>query len=66
MNIFWGMKTLWIFFWAIGLYLGIISIHFKVFSEGQGKKWGIYFWVAKISNIFFAVFEIPDIFWGEG
>ena len=43
------------YFWGhhkIGLCLGVISIHFMVFSEDQGKKWGIYFWVAKISNIF--------------
>ena len=25
---------------------------------------GIFFGVAKISNIFFGVLEIPDIFWG--
>ena len=42
-------------FWChhkIGLYLGVISMHFRVFSKGQGTKWGIFFWVAKISNIF--------------
>ena len=34
-NIFLGLKILWIFFWGhhkIGLYLGVISMHFKVFS----------------------------------
>ena len=35
-------------------------MHFRVFSLGQSM--GIYFWVAKISNIF-GVLEIPDIFW---
>ena len=35
----------------IGLYLGVISMHFRVFSEGQGTACG-YFWVAKISYIF--------------
>ena len=33
-KIFWGMKILWIFFWGhhkIGLYLGVISMHFWVF-----------------------------------
>ena len=25
---------------------------------------GIFFWVAKFSNIFFGVLEIPDIFFG--
>ena len=34
-NIFWGMKILWIFFWGhpkIGLVLGVISMYFRVFS----------------------------------
>ena len=31
----------------------IISMHFRVFSEGQGTEW----------RIFFGVLEIPDIFW---
>ena len=34
-NIFLGMKILWMFFWGhhkIGLYLEVISMHFKVFS----------------------------------
>ena len=34
-NIFWGMKILWIFWGShhkIGLYLGVISMHFRVFS----------------------------------
>ena len=47
----------------IGLYLRVISIHFRDFSLGQGTEWGIFFGVAKISNIF-GVLEIPDIFWG--
>ena len=44
----------------IYLYLGVTSIHFNVFSQGQGTEWGL-FWVGKISNIF-GVLEIPDIF----
>ena len=55
MNIFWGMKILWIFSLGhhkIGLYLRVISMHFRVFSSGQGTEWGIFFWVAKI-QIFF-------------
>ena len=35
MNIFCGMKSLWRFFEGhhkFGLYLGVISMHFKVFS----------------------------------
>ena len=39
LNIFVGMKILWIFFGGhhkIGRYLEVISMHFRVFSEGQG------------------------------
>ena len=36
----------------IGLYLGVISMHFRIFSEGQGTEWGIFLGVSKISNIF--------------
>ena len=62
-NIFWGMKTVDIFC----LYLGVISIHFRVSSLGQGTEWGIIFGVAK--NSFYwggggGVLEIPDYFWG--
>ena len=35
MNIFGGLRILWIFLWGHhkkGLYLGVISIHFRVFS----------------------------------
>ena len=37
---------LWMFFGVItklDLYLGVISMHFRVFSEGPGTEWG-YFW----------------------
>ena len=40
------MKTLWIFLGGhhkIGLYLGIISMHFRVFSEGQGTYFVDYY-----------------------
>ena len=53
------MKILWIFFGGhrkIGLYFEDISMHIRVFSEGQGTEWyrmEDIFWVAKISNIFF-------------
>ena len=60
------MNILWICFGGssqIGLYLGVICIHFRVFSYGQGTEWGVFFGVAKISNIFW-VLEIPDIFVG--
>ena len=39
------MKTLWIFLGGhhiIGLYLGVISMLFIVFSEGQGREWDIF------------------------
>ena len=52
---FGGMKILCIFFRGhhkTGLYLGVISMHFRVFSKGQIREWGIFFGVAKISNIF--------------
>ena len=61
---FFGMKILWIFFCGhhkIGLYLGVISMHFRAISYGQCTEWWIFFGVAKISNIFM-VLEIPDIF----
>ena len=35
MNILLGMNLLWMIFWGhhkIGLYLGVISMHFRVFS----------------------------------
>ena len=34
-----------------GLYLWVISVHFRVFSYDQGTEWGIFIWVAEISNI---------------
>ena len=45
LNIFGGMKILWIFF-------GVITkldytLHFRVFSEGQGTKWRIFFGLLK-------------------
>ena len=55
MNIFWGMKILWILYLGhheICLYLGVISMHVRVVSSGLVTEWGIIFWVAKISNIF--------------
>ena len=55
-----GMKILWIFFWGhhkTGLFFffwegGVISMHFRVFSYGQGTEWEYFGGVAKISNIF--------------
>ena len=51
---FLGMKILWIFLGGnhkIGLYLGVISMHFRV-SFSQGTEWGI-FWELLKFQIFF-------------
>ena len=43
MNIFWGMKILWIFFWGhhkIGLYLGAIAMHFRAFLKVKVQNGG--------------------------
>ena len=64
MNIFWGMKILSIFLGVhnkFGLYLGVISMHFRVFFYGQGIEWGIFFGVPKFQIFVFWVLEIPDI-----
>ena len=50
------MKILLIFLGGhhkIGLYLWVISMHFRVFSLGHVTEWGIFFWAAEISNIYF-------------
>ena len=39
-DIFWGHRT-------IELYLEVISMHFRVFSEGQGTEWRIFFGLLK-------------------
>ena len=31
----------------IGLELGVISMHFRVFSQGKGTEWGYFWGVAK-------------------
>ena len=41
-------------------------MHFKVFSLGQGTEFGIFFWVAKISNVFFGCLKFLIFFGGEG
>ena len=46
MNIFWGMKILWILFLdhhKIGLYLGAISMHLGSFLKVKVQNGG-YFW----------------------
>ena len=53
---FWGMKILWTFFWVhhkIGLYSGVISMHFRFFFLKVKVQNGEYFLgVGKFSNIF--------------
>ena len=54
MNTFLDMKILWIFFGGhhkIGLYLGVISMHFRSFLKVKVQNGGI-FAVAKNSSIF--------------
>ena len=65
-NIRLGMRILWMFFWGlhkIGLYLGVFSMHFSVFSYRQGTELGIFFGWLKF-GIFFGVLEISDIYFG--
>ena len=50
MDIFWGSSQNWAIF-----------LFFKIKVQNGG-----YFWAAKISNIFFGVLEIPDIFGLKG
>ena len=62
MNIFEGMKILKIYFGGHQkLYLGVICMHFRVFSKGQGTEWGIFFGLVKFQH-FLGVLEIPEIF----
>ena len=63
-----GMKILWIFLWGhlkIGLYLGVIFMHFRDFLLRQGTELGIFFGVAKISNIFLGCLKFLIFFLGE-
>ena len=41
-------------------------MHFKVFSKGLGTELGIFFGVAKISNIFLRCLKFLIFFGGEG
>ena len=40
-------------------------MHLMIFSKGQGIEWGIFFWVAKISNIVWGCLKFL-IFFGGG
>ena len=66
MNIFWGMKILWIFFWGhpkIGLVLGVIAMYLRSFLKVNIQNQDI-FLGCKNFKYFFGVLEISDIFWG--
>ena len=56
MDIFWGHHK-------IGLYLGVISIHFRVFSKVKVQNGGIFGSLKFL--IFFGYKEFVDIFWGH-
>ena len=67
-NIFRGMKILWIFsrgHHKIGLYLGVISMHLGSFLKVKVQNSGYFLGLLKFQT-FFGVLEIPDIFGGEG
>ena len=57
-DIFWGHHK-------IGLYLDVISMHFRVFLKVKIQNGGYIFGLLKFQMSFFLVLEIPDIFWGE-
>ena len=38
-------------------------MHFRVFPQGQGTEWGIFFGLLTF-RIFLGVLEIPDIYFG--
>ena len=62
-------EDLWIYLGGhnkIRLYLGVIYMHFRIFSYGHwGTEWGIFWGVAKISNIFWRCLQFLIIFWSE-
>ena len=68
MNIFWGYEDFVDFFggssqnWAS---LRVISMQFRVFFLRSRYRIGIFFWGAKISNIFLGCLKFLIFFWGE-
>ena len=66
MNFLLGMNLLWMFFWGhhkIGLYLGVISLHFRVFSEGQDTELGIFLGLLKF-RVFLGCLKFLIFIWG--
>ena len=68
-NIFLGMKILWIFFWGhhkIGLYLEVISMHLRSFLRVKVQNWGYFFGLLKFQIFFLGCLKFLIFFWGEG
>ena len=64
MNIFCGMKILYLFFWGhhkIGLYLGVFLCILGVFLMVKVQNGRYFFGLVKF-QIFLGVLKIPDIF----
>ena len=64
-NIFWVFQKTE-YFWGYEDFCGVITklndtMHFRVFSEGQGTGWRIFFGLLKFKYLF-GVLEILDIF----
>ena len=67
MNIFWGYEDFVDIFWVITK-LGQFEGHFyaiKGLFLRSRYRFGIFFWVAKISNIFLGCLKFLIFFWGE-
>ena len=58
------MKVLWICFGVITKF--DYTMHFRVFSEGQGTEWKIFSGNAKISNIYLGCLKLLLFFCGGG
>ena len=62
---FWGHKDfvdIFVGHHKIGLYLGVISMHFRVFSLSPYTEWMGFWGVGKISNIFLGCFKFLIFF----
>ena len=68
MNIFWGMKILWIFFGGhckIGLYLGVSSMHFRVFFKVKVHNRRYFLGSLKFQIFFLGCLKFLIFFLGE-
>ena len=75
--LFWAQNFEFQYFWGfqknkyfhkigLDLYLGVISMDFRVFFLRSWYRMGIFFWVAKISIIFLGCLKFLIFFWSEG